>query len=63
MVLAINSNQHKEYNMITKYKVIMILQQHGIETLSDDTTGSSFYDDFGIHDTYNLNDVMVWLGY
>lgn len=44
-------------------QVTDILRQHGILSISDEGTGSSFLQDNGIKDKYEAHVVLDWLGY
>ena len=48
---------------ITQAQANVLLGHHGIEGVSDDSTGSTLIDDLGDKESYLLSDVKDWLGY
>lgn len=53
----------KPNSIITRQFAEELLKQHGIDGIFDDDTGSSFASKYGVHDTYRLRDVKIWLGF
>ncbi len=57
--------------MITRKEVLEVLKEHGwkatdqTEALNSEwvQSGSSFDDVYGVCERYDLDDVLVWLGY
>jgi len=48
---------------ITREQVERLLRAHNIKNIDDTSTGSSFFQTFGLPDRYSLIAVMEWLGY
>ena len=53
----------KPNSTVSRSFVEELLLQHGVCGIYDNDLGPSLADSLGVHDTYKLKDVKIWLGY